>query len=109
MSIAQEKFSKLNDLRKTTHKQVSNTVSQLNSYALDAMKQQAYMRKNPDANGADQLIPVVTPDFAAAAAAFNDVAEKLQDMQLVAAEAMTADELVAKYSIDLAAYSNELI
>jgi hypothetical protein len=109
MSIAQEKFSKLNQSRKETHRQVSNSISQLNAYAMDAMKQQAYMRKDPDANGAGDLIAVVTPDFAAAASAFNEVVEKLVDMQSVAAGAMTVDDMIAKHGIDLTAYSDELI
>tara|TARA_R100000544_G_scaffold16105_1_gene7624 strand:- start:781 stop:1110 length:330 start_codon:yes stop_codon:yes gene_type:complete len=109
MSINQEKFSKINQLRKNTHRQVSDAVSQLNTFASDAMNQQAYMRVNPDLNGADQLLSVVTPDFVAVATAFNEVKEKLEDMQSVASGLMTVDEMIAKHSIDLSQYSNELI
>jgi len=109
MSINQEKFSNLNKLRKDTHKRISNLISQLNASTTSAMKQQAYMHKNPDSNGAPDLIPVVTPDFLAAAEAFNEVVAKLMDMQSVQASSMTVDEFIAKYSINLEEFSAELI
>lgn len=109
MSINQEKFSKINQLRKDTHRQVSNAVSQLNSFASDAMNQQAYMRVNPDSNGADQLLSVVTPDFFAVSVAFDEVKEKLEDMQAVASGAMSADAMITKHGINLSQYSDELI
>lgn len=109
MSIEQEKFSNLNKLRKDTHKQVSNLISQLNASTSMAMKQQSYMHKNPDLNGANDLIAVVSPDFLATAAAFNQVAAKLMDMQALQSGAMTVDDFIAKYNINLAEFSAELI
>lgn len=109
MSINQEKFSSLNKARKDTHRQINNIISQLNSLTDSAMKQQAYMHKNPDNNGADELIAVVTPDFLETANSFNVVAAKLMDMQAVKGGEMTLDELITKYTINLAEFSNELI
>ena len=67
------------------------------------------MHKNPDNNGANELIAVVQPDFDALAVAFNQVAEKLVDMQAVSNGSMTIDALIAKYGIDLTEFSNGLI
>ena len=103
------KLQKLNSERKKTQRDVSNHISHLNNAADAAMRQQAYMHKNPDANGADQLIAVIHPEFLEAAAAFNEVAAKLQDMQLVSAGQMTIDDFIAKYAINLEEFSNELI
>lgn len=103
------KLQNLNANRKKTQRSVSNAVSQLNTAADVAMHQQAYMHKNPDGNGADQLIAVVHPEFVEAASAFNEVAAKLQDMQMLATGQMSVDDFIAKYGIDLAGFSAELI
>ena len=108
MSINQEKFSNLNKARKATHKNVVSSLSQLLSFSMDAIKQQCYMRENPDANGADELIAVVTPDFIEASEMFNSVKDRLEDLQSVALGSMTTAEMKAKYSVDLVAYSEEL-
>jgi len=108
MSINQEKFSNLNKARKSTHKQVVSNLSQLMAFSMNAIKQQCYMRENPDDNGADELIAVVTPDFIEASEMFNDVKERLEDLQSVALGTMTTDEMKAKYSVDLVEYSQEL-
>lgn len=109
MSLYQLKFANLNEQRKTTQRSASNAVSQLNTAVDIALKQQAYMRLNPDDNGANELIAVCTPDFNACATAFNEVAEKLNDMLSVQAGVMTIEECIAKHGIDLSEYSNELI
>ncbi len=103
------KISNFNEIRKSTHKKINNLLSQLEGETDSAISQQAYMRKNPHDNGASELISEVTPAFTATAAAFNAVAAKLQDMQLVAAGSMTVDELITKYSVDLAGYSEQLL
>lgn len=109
MSLDQLKFSNLNTLRKETQRKVSNAISQLNAAADEAMKQQAYMHSNPDDNGANELIAVATPDFNASAQAFNQVAQKLQDMQLVQAGTLSIADYIAKYNIDLSEFSERLI
>jgi len=109
MSLKQLKFANLNEQRKQTQRSVSSAISNLNAAADVAMRQQAYMHTNPDDNGADELIAVATPDFNAIASAFNEVAQKLMDMQAVQAGTMTVTEFVSKYSIDLNGFSSELI
>jgi len=111
MSLNNVKINNFNQHRKETQRQVSNSLSQLNSQADTAIKQQAYMHLNPDANGANDLIAVVNPEFFALAAQFNTIAEKLVDMQKVAdpLDAMTAADMVTKYSLNLASYSESLI
>ncbi|MEZ7225982.1 hypothetical protein NO989_04275 [Alteromonas sp. DY56-G5] len=109
MSLDQLKFSNLNTQRKETQRKVSNAISQLNAAADEAMKQQAYMHSNPDDNGANELIAVATPDFNASAQAFNEVAQKLQDMQLVQAGTLSITDYIAKYNIDLSEFSERLI
>lgn len=110
MSISALKLANYNEQRKQTARQISTAISQLNAQADIALKQQAYMRSNPDANGADELIAVVAPEFNTLSEAFNQVAAKLQDMQAVNAGTMAVDELIAKYSsINLTEFSNGLI
>ncbi|AJP43414.1 hypothetical protein EP12_06665 [Alteromonas australica] len=109
MSLEYLKFTNLNSERKRTQRNVATAISNLNAAADSALKQQAYMRVNPDNNGADELIVITKPDFDACASAFNEVAAKLIDMQAVQAGTMTIDECIAKYGIDLTEYSKELI
>ncbi len=108
MSINQEKFSNLNKARKATHKQVVSNLSQLLAYSMDAIKQQCYMHENPDNNGANELLVVVTPDFLEASEMFDAAKERMEDLQAVAAGSMTTAEMKAKYSVDLMEYSEEL-
>lgn len=109
MSINQEKFSNLNKARKATHKQISNAISQLLAYSEDAINQQCYMHVNPDSNGADDLLLVTTPDFAETAEQFNILAERLMDMQSLAAGEITDLDMQSKYSVDLVEFSKRLI
>lgn len=103
------KLQNLNERRKKTQREVSTLVSQLNTAAETAMYQQAYMHQNPDNNGADQLIPVVQPNFVESAAAFNAVAAKLQDMQLLSSGQMTLEDFISKYNLNLTEFSDGLI
>lgn len=103
------KLQNLNEARKRTQRDVSNFISQLQSAADTAMHQQAYMHKNPDANGADQLIPIVHPAFLEIAAEFNKAAAKLSDMQKLSSGEITVDELIAKYNMNLGEFSNGLV
>ena len=109
MSLEHLKFTNLNSERKSTQRSVATAISNLNAAADSALKQQAYMRVNPDNNGANELIPICQGDFDSCSAAFNEVAAKLMDMQAVQAGTMTVEDCIAKYGIDLTEYSNELI
>jgi len=109
MSINQLKLSNLNEQRKQTQTQVSNAISTLNAQIDIAMKQQAYMHKNPDNNGADELLIASTENFLATASAFNEVALKVSDMQKVQDGSILIDDHLAKWSLDVAAISKEYI
>lgn len=109
MSLKQRKFDKAKDDIDSTERTATNAISQLNAAANAMLNQQAYLRKDPDANNAGELLPVVQPGFEAGAAAFNEVAGKLADMQAVHAGTMTVDELIAKYDINLTSYSATLV
>lgn len=109
MSIAQLKLQNFNEARKTNEEAVSNSLSRLNAQVILAMKQQAYMHLNPDANGADDLISVVSPTFTTLASEFNSIAAMLNAMQEVAAGTLTAADLVSTYSLDLTEFSDDLL
>ena len=110
MSISIEKFSAFNIERKSSLSSISKTVSNLNKEMSLALKQQAYMRSNPDNNGADELIPVVASDIDAIAVALNEANEKATDLLSVKSGAMTVDQLLVKYpAINLEEYSDELL
>ena len=109
MSISQLKLANLNEQRKQTQTQVSNAISQLNAQIDIAMKQQAYMHKNPDNNGADELLIASTDNFLATAASFNEVALKVSDMQKVQDGSILIDDHLTKWSLDITEISNELI
>lgn len=110
MSIQSEKFSNFNTERKVSLKAISSAVSNLNRDMLVAIKQQAYMRVNPDDNGANELIDIVSNDIDLIATSLADVNEKAADLLAVRSETMTTDQLLTKYNtINLEEYSNELL
>lgn len=109
MSIKQTKFNALNDRRKETAKNVSRSLNLLLEEASNALKQQAYMRSNPDDNGADELVPIVQVIFDQITVTFMEVQDKLEDLVAVRNGTMTVEDLITKHSIDLNEYSEELI
>ena len=110
MSISSEKFSAFNIERKASLSSISKTVSNLNKEMSLALKQQAYMRSNPDNNGADELIQIVASDIDLIAAALQEVNEKAADLLAVKAGTMTVNQLLVKYpAINLNSYSAELL
>ena len=110
MSIQSVKFTNFNTERKALTKSISGSVSALNAGITTAIKQQAYMHKNPDGNGADELISVVSDDIDLIEVALAEVNEKAADLLAVRAGTMTVDESLAKYTaINLEEYSNELL
>jgi len=109
MSIALLKLQKFNTERLRNQEQVGNVLGKLNDSALLALKQQAYMHLNPDANGADELIAESTPTFLILAEKFNEIAAMLEDSQKVSAGTMTASDLVTKYALDMTEFSDSLI
>ena len=109
MSVNQTKFNTINQRRKDTTKGVSRAVSELNKHTTDALKQQAYIRTNPDDNGADELIPIVQVDFDALVIALAEVQGKLNDLTAVRNGALSVEDSVTKYNINLDEFSDELL
>lgn len=110
MGISSEKFKTFNTERKSSLSSISKTVGTLNKGMSLALKQQAYMRSNPDNNGADELIPVVSDEIDLIAIKLAEVNAKAADLLSVKSGAMTVDELLAKYpAINLTEYSAELL
>lgn len=109
MSTKQIKIDRFNSIRLATHDRVDNLLSQLYSAAIDAAYEQAYMRKNPDLNGADELMVEASPRFSTSITEFNKVKAVLDGMIAVAFEEKTIDQQITDYAIDLVAYSSTLI
>lgn len=110
MTIKIEKFSVFNKERKASLAAVSANVSQLNKNMMLTIKQQAYMRSNPDDNGVDELIPKVSEQIDAIAIELEEVNKRASHLLAVKAGTMTVDQLLAEYpAIDLISYSDELL
>lgn len=109
MTIELIKASNFNNERKATMRDVANYISKLNVGAITALKQQAYVRKNPDDNGVDKFKDILAVDIGNIATSLAEVNDKLADLMKVKSDVMTVDELISKYSIDLAGYSSELL
>jgi cupin superfamily acireductone dioxygenase involved in methionine salvage len=107
--ISQTKFQNLNEQRKQTSRSISQCISQLNAHASTALKQQAYLRKNPDLNIDPEFITIMGAEVAPIAAAFAEVQYKLNDIVSVMTEEMTVDDMMEKYNIDLSQVSSELL
>ena len=108
MSLKQKKFMKFSDQRDATHNQFTNAVSNMSPVIDEAMLQQAYALSDYDANNIQELLPKIGAQFDAASAAWDVQKNKLVDMQLVATQQMTVADLITKYTLDLAAYSESL-
>jgi len=108
-SISQTKFQNLNNQRKATAKQVSQCISQLTAHALAALKQQAYIHKNPDSNIDPEFITIVGAEVVPVATAFEVVQDQLNDLVSVMNDPSTVDAVIAKHSIDVDQVSTELL
>lgn len=103
------KLSNLNDERKSTFRSLTGALSQVNEATKKYMKQQAYMLKNPDANGAGDLVAFFNTDFDAAYTELLGVYNKLKDMYDVRNGVLDVDTFISRHGIDLTTFSNELI
>ena len=110
MTIQIEKFSAFNKERKTSLATIGSSVSIINKELSKVLKQQAYMHKNPDNNGANDLIPLVSDKIDVIAQAFAEINAQVVDFMAVKTGTMTIDELLTKYPvINLEEYSKELL
>ena len=103
------KFQKWNENRKQTQRSIASTISNLNAQALDALKQQAYIRVNPDLNISPTFAATVLTDITPVIASFLEAREKLNDLMLVSNGTMTVEDMIAKHSIDINQVSSDLI
>ena len=95
--------------QKSTSASVARSIASLNNDLAAAIQHQAYARKNPDLVVDEGLLTVMGLGVDALLAQFAEVAEKQNDLLAVKDGSMTVDELIVKYNMDLAAYSNRLI
>ena len=95
--------------QKATSDTVARSISSLNNDLSAALEHQAYIRKNPDNNADAGLLAVISVGVDSLLAQYAEVDVKRLDLLAVKNGTMTVDELIAKYSIDLNAYSNALI
>lgn len=102
------KYQNWNALIKSHVKTTANLISQLNAEANMVLKLQAYRKENPDLNmpasESAELLAMLAPVFTN----YIEVKSKLDDFIAVSQEAMTVQDSITKYSIDLTAFSNEL-
>jgi hypothetical protein len=110
MSIQSEKFRSFNTERKASLKTVSSAVSALDGGLMVALKQQAYIHTNPDDNGVNELIPIMSDEIDKIGQALTEANSKAADLLAVKSGSMTVTQLLAKYpAINLEEYSDELL
>jgi len=108
-SLQQIKLTSYMTNQKATSKSVARSIASLNNDLAAALEHQAYARKNPDLVVDADLLAVIGLGVDELLAQYSEVDEKRIDLLNVKAGTMTVDELIAKYSINLTAYSNALI
>jgi len=108
-SLQQIKLTQYMANQKSTSASVARSIASLNNDLAAAIQHQAYARKNPDLVVDEGLLTVMGLGVDALLAQFAEVAEKQNDLLAVKDGSMTVDELIVKYNMDLAAYSNRLI
>lgn len=95
--------------QKSTSSSVGRSIASLNNDLSAALEHQAYARKNPDTNVDASLLAAINIGVDQLLSQYAEVDAKRLDLLAVKGGAMTVDELIAKYNIDLTKYSNELI
>ena len=95
--------------QKSTSGSIARSISSLNNDLSAGLEHQAYARKNPDEVIDAELLSIINVGVDQLLAQYEEVNQKRLDLIAVKDGSMTVDELIAKYSIDLVAYSNGLI
>lgn len=95
--------------QKNTSSSIARSVSSLNNDLSAALEHQAYARSNPDGIIDAELLTIIGYGVDELLAQYAVVDEKRLDLLNVKSGAMTVEDLIAKYNIDLTAYSNGLI
>lgn len=108
-SLQQIKLTQYMTNQKQTSSNISRSVSSLNNDLSAALEHQAYVRKNPDSNVDADLLVIIGLCVDQLLAQYDEADLKRIDLLAVKDGTMTVDDLIAKYNIDLVAYSNALI
>ena len=108
-SLQQIKLTQYMTNQKATASSVARSISSLNNDLAAALAHQAYARSNPDLNIDAEMVAVLGLGIDQLLTQYAEVDEKRVDLLNVKAGTMTVDALIAKYNIDLVAYSNGLI
>ena len=108
-SLQQIKLTQYMSNQKETVSNIARSISSLNKYLAAALELQAYARKNPDLIIDEELLNIIGFGVDELLAQYAEVDAKRIDLLAVKNNTMTVDELIAKYNIDLATYSNKLI
>lgn len=107
-SLQQLKLINFNTNQKATAKSIARSVSQLNNDLAAALSHQAYALLDPDLIIDESILDVMLGDLTELIAQFTEASNKAQDLIAVRNKAMTPEDVVAKYGIDLVSYSNDL-
>ena len=108
-SLQQIKLTQYMSNQKQTSANIGRSIASLNSDLSAALEHQAYARKNPDLIIDADLLDVIGVGVDQLLAQYAEVDAKRVDLLNVKSGSMSVDELIAKYNINLTAYSNALI
>lgn len=102
------KLNKFDTNQKQTASSIASSIASLNNTMAAALEHQAYARKNPDSVVDADYLEFMGLSVDSLMAQFADVAQKQQDLLAVKDGAMSVDDMISKWNIDLVAYSNNL-
>ena len=108
-SLKQIKLTQYMTNQKSTTSSIARSIAALNNDLSAGLEHQAYARKNPDDVIDAELLAIIDVGVDQLLAQYEEVNLKRLDLIAVKDGVMGVDELIAKYSIDLVAYSNGLI
>ena len=108
-SLQQIKLTQYMKNQKETSASIARSISSLNNDLSAALEHQAYARKNPDLTIDADLLLIIGVGVDALLSQYAEVDAKRIDLLGVKDNTMTADQLIAKHSINLTTYSNSLI
>ena len=108
-SIQQLKLAQFSANQKQTVSSIARSIAQLNNDLAAAVEHQAYARKNPDNIIDDGFLALMGHGVDQLLAQFAQTAGKRDDLLAVKSGAMSVDDLIAKYNINVADYSDRLI
>ena len=106
--MSELKLKNLNDNYKVVTGAIRSHTSKLQGSLTEAITQQSYIHKNPDGNITEEDLAVMQTSFLELVIEFNKLGPMVDDMTAVHTGAMTPDELITKYSVDVDGYSNDL-